>query len=166
MLAGTRPKQIKSQLTVQTAASSSDHSTRKRKQAAATDSHAAPTAAQENHGTAAQVQAPARKKPLKAAVALKARRTQPESAALADKRKAGQAASPAKNKKAARSEGAPLLEDAPGGSEDVNTADSMPGIPGAGAAEKTWRELNKRADVKRGRFSQTEKETLLEAIKV
>ena len=49
---------------------------------------------------------------------------------------------------------------------DVNNADSMPGIPGASTGAMTWRELDKRTDVKRGRFSQTEKETLLEAIKV
>ena len=53
-----------------------------------------------------------------------------------------------------------------GGVADVNNADSMPGIPGASTGAVTWRELDKRTDVKRGRFSQTEKETLLEAIKV
>ena len=53
-----------------------------------------------------------------------------------------------------------------GGAADVNNADSMPGIPGASTGALTWRELDKRTDVKRGRFSQTEKETLLEAIKV
>ena len=53
-----------------------------------------------------------------------------------------------------------------GSTADVNNADSMPGIPGASLGAMTWRELDKRTDVKRGRFSQTEKETLLEAIKV
>ena len=53
-----------------------------------------------------------------------------------------------------------------GSTADVNNADSMPGIPGASTGAMTWRELDKRTDVKRGRFSQTEKETLLEAIKV
>ena len=53
-----------------------------------------------------------------------------------------------------------------GTTADVNNADSMPGIPGASTSAMTWRELDKRTDVKRGRFSQTEKETLLEAIKV
>ena len=53
-----------------------------------------------------------------------------------------------------------------GSATDVNNADSMPGIPGASTSAATWRELDKRTDVKRGRFSQTEKEALLEAIKV
>ena len=42
----------------------------------------------------------------------------------------------------------------------------MPGIPGSGAADLTWKQLDKRTDVKRGRFSEREKETLLQAVKV
>ena len=53
-----------------------------------------------------------------------------------------------------------------GGAADINNTDSMPGIPGASTGAMTWRELDKRKDVKRGRFSRTEKDTLLEAIKV
>jgi len=50
--------------------------------------------------------------------------------------------------------------------DEVNNADSMPGIPGSSNAEMTWKQLDKRTDVKRGRFSQSEKETLVKAIKV
>ena len=167
MFAGTKPEQSKSQAAVQTAASSSARSTRKRKQAKAADSHASPTGALKEHITAAQAQTPARKKPRKAALAKEAQEApQPETAALADEGKAGQASSPGKKKRAAKKRTDTLSRNGAGGSADVNNADSMPGIPGAGTAEKTWRELDKRTDVKRGRFSQTEKETLIEAIKV
>lgn len=165
--AGTKPEKSKSQADVQTAASSSPRSTRKRKQAEVADSHAAPTGALKEHDTAAQAQTPARKKPRKAALAKEAQEaSQPETAALADEGKAAQVSSPAKKKRAAKKRRDPLSRNDAGGSADVNNADSMPGIPGAGTAEKTWRELDKRTDVKRGRFSQTEKETLIEAIKV
>ena len=63
-------------------------------------------------------------------------------------------------------EAKPIKQAETGSTVDVNNADSMPGIPGASTGAMTWRELDKRTDVKRGRFSQTEKETLLEAIKV
>ena len=53
-----------------------------------------------------------------------------------------------------------------GGRADGSHAESMPGIPASGAAEMTWKQLDKRMDVKRGRFSESEKETLLHAIKV
>ena len=167
MLAVTKPEQSKSQAAVQPAASSSARSTRKREQAEAADSHAAPTGALKEHDTAARAQTPARKKPRKAALAKKAQEApQQETAALEDEGKAGPASSPAKKKRAGKKRRDPLSRNDAGGSADVSNADSMPGIPGAGTAEKTWRELDKRTDVKRGRFSQTEKETLIEAIKV
>ena len=72
-------------------------------------------------------------------------------------------APPAKRRKLSKKAGGPAPYNL---RADGSNADSMPGIPGSGAAEMTWKQLDKRTDVKRGRFSEREKETLLQAIKV
>ena len=70
---------------------------------------------------------------------------------------------PARKRKSKKKGSASLSKD---DTDEVNNSDSMPGIPGSSNAEMTWKQLDKRTDVKRGRFSQSEKETLVEAIKV
>ena len=70
---------------------------------------------------------------------------------------------PASKRKSKKKGNASLSKD---DTDEVNNADSMPGIPGSSNAEMTWKQLDKRTDVKRGRFSQSEKETLVDAIKV
>jgi len=70
---------------------------------------------------------------------------------------------PARKRKSKKNGNALLSKD---DTNEVNNADSMPGIPGSSNAEMTWKQLDKRTDVKRGHFLQSEKETLVEAIKV
>ena len=81
------------------------------------------------------------------------------------KRKA-EKATPANRKTSSKEAREPTPEASTGSRAALNNAGSMPGIPGSGAAAMTWKELDKRTDVKRGRFSEREKETVLQAVKV
>ena len=73
---------------------------------------------------------------------------------------------PAKRQKVSKTTREAAADSLRGGRANGSSADNMPGIPSSGAAEMTWKQLDKRTDVKRGRFSDREKETLLLAIKV
>ena len=75
-------------------------------------------------------------------------------------------APPTKRRKTSKKAREPASEKPAGSKADGSKTDSMPGIPRPCAADSTWKQLDKRKDVKRGRFSDGERETLLQAIKV
>ena len=140
---------------------------KKRKSEAAADSSTAPL-------SCAAPEEPQAHKPSKGPARKKARRdatteTEPHPSGQEETGQAAQLSNEplkaprSRKKKQKPAEASPLSteDDAAG----VNNADSMPGIPGSGN-EMTWKQLDKRTDVKRGRFSQAEKELILAATKV
>ena len=140
---------------------------RKRKAPAAPDGIAATKGAQEQNLYSAPAKESVKKKPRKAAVV----DPLPHASAAKAQRQHHQqhpagTATPTEGQKPSKKAREASAEHLIASREDISNAGSMPGIPGASAAEARWKQLDRRTDVKRGRFSEHEKETILGAVKV
>ena len=142
-------------------------STRNSEQDAVPDKSAASGKTEEESLLIAPVKPPIRKRPRKGSPEKPPQEASASQAQLKHgKQQPADEVPPAERRRSGKKGREATPENLAGGRADGSNAGSMPGIPGSGADEMTWKQLDKRTDVKRGRFSEREKETLLQAVKV